>query len=439
MGQHDGGRPTSAAIIGGGVAGLQAARALLARANFAQVTVFERHDEVGGVWRRNYAGYGAQVTRTQYHMPELDPAELDWYPEGRQLARQARQFAAQFLSGERCSLLKNTEVTALRQTADGRWRVSYIAHTSPPGKQAPTTSIYDVVIMATGLFSRPRVPISKESRRHGPPIAVHSSDLVDLEILRGLRVVIVGMGKSACDLAMAAAQVAQSVDAVARNPTWLLPRRFLGIPVRFLSSTRWFAALTLGQRQGPKAQALQTFLWRWILEPLVRWHFGRVPAAWRPTDDGLREQLWHGRSLAIVDAPSLQDALTAPHVRCIRAEPSRLSPDGLIVRSAGSGLGTAPHASVGESLLEADAVIWATGYDSDAAGPSILDDATLSQLRRPGSEELALYEYVLPVSDELRGLAFIGRVLSTSDVTVSFVQAESLQSLSLHAIHHHED
>ena len=58
----------SAAVIGAGVAGLQSARALLARGGFATVTIFEREEEVGGVWRSNYAGFGAQVTQT------LEPA-----------------------------------------------------------------------------------------------------------------------------------------------------------------------------------------------------------------------------------------------------------------------------------------------------------------------------------------------------------------------------
>ena len=46
------------AVIGAGVAGLQAARHLIA-AGF-KVIVLEASDDVGGVWRKNYAGYGVQ-------------------------------------------------------------------------------------------------------------------------------------------------------------------------------------------------------------------------------------------------------------------------------------------------------------------------------------------------------------------------------------------
>ena len=45
------------AVVGAGVAGLNSARALAAQG--FSVTVFEAADDIGGVWRRNYDGFGA--------------------------------------------------------------------------------------------------------------------------------------------------------------------------------------------------------------------------------------------------------------------------------------------------------------------------------------------------------------------------------------------
>ena len=45
-------------VIGAGVAGLQAARQLLA-AGYS-VLVLEASEDVGGVWRQNYQGFGLQ-------------------------------------------------------------------------------------------------------------------------------------------------------------------------------------------------------------------------------------------------------------------------------------------------------------------------------------------------------------------------------------------
>ena len=52
------------AIIGAGVAGLQAASRLKIRG--FDVTIFEKSDDVGGVWRSNYADFGLQVPKDLY-------------------------------------------------------------------------------------------------------------------------------------------------------------------------------------------------------------------------------------------------------------------------------------------------------------------------------------------------------------------------------------
>jgi cation diffusion facilitator CzcD-associated flavoprotein CzcO len=47
-------------IIGAGVAGIQVA-AHLQHAGIS-VKLFDKSEEVGGVWRKNYSGYGLQVS-----------------------------------------------------------------------------------------------------------------------------------------------------------------------------------------------------------------------------------------------------------------------------------------------------------------------------------------------------------------------------------------
>ena len=59
----------SIGIIGGGVAGLQTAKALTARG--FKVTLFEASNEVGGVWRSNYSGFGVQVPKELYEFHDF--------------------------------------------------------------------------------------------------------------------------------------------------------------------------------------------------------------------------------------------------------------------------------------------------------------------------------------------------------------------------------
>jgi len=58
--------PPTVGIVGGGVAGLQTARALLAKG--FEVTVFESASTVGGVWRENYLNFGLQVPKEVHHI-----------------------------------------------------------------------------------------------------------------------------------------------------------------------------------------------------------------------------------------------------------------------------------------------------------------------------------------------------------------------------------
>jgi phosphonate transport system substrate-binding protein len=57
-------------VIGCGVAGLQVIRSMKARGY--EVTCFERADDIGGVWRSNYEGFGLQVGKQFYEMPDLE-------------------------------------------------------------------------------------------------------------------------------------------------------------------------------------------------------------------------------------------------------------------------------------------------------------------------------------------------------------------------------
>ena len=55
-------------VIGGGIAGLQAADALSARGGH-DCHVFERNPAPGGVWLRNYDGYALQAPWELYDLP----------------------------------------------------------------------------------------------------------------------------------------------------------------------------------------------------------------------------------------------------------------------------------------------------------------------------------------------------------------------------------
>ncbi|GIL74872.1 hypothetical protein Vretimale_2450 [Volvox reticuliferus] len=84
-------------VVGAGVAGLQTARALLKRG--FKVLVIDQSEDVGGVWIRNYQGYGLQVPWEMYQFPEFPypgKLELQQYPSGDAVREYVQAYARHF-------------------------------------------------------------------------------------------------------------------------------------------------------------------------------------------------------------------------------------------------------------------------------------------------------------------------------------------------------
>eukprot|EP00439_Symbiodinium_sp_Y106_P039506 s4102_g4.t2 len=407
--------PRSIAIIGAGVAGLQALRALQQVPQVKTIAVFERADEVGGVWRENYSGFGAQVKREQYSFVELcGHSGLDMYPTGRQLKLHCDTYVETF--GLMPAIRTRTEVKFL-QRCSNCWRVVY----SETGSSETYTEDFDFVVLAVGNFSEKYVPEIPGSDVFSGSI-LHSSELQDEKLLRGRHVVVVGFGKSALDCFALASAEAESVTLIARRPAWILPQRFLGLPLEWLASTRWFAKLVfppyhnaclLVRLLGYIVLPLQTVLW-WVLAPLVWCHFLLPWSMWPAY--GLRWQLWHGHSVSICNASKIKAVFGSVSTNCIRGHISEMKTGSVVV-----------HDSIRkqEKEISADVVVFATGYRE---AWSKLFDAKAAEVLDPRKDGPDLYKLILPTGD-MTNLAFLGRVLSTCDIVTSFVQAEWLAGL----------
>ncbi|CAK9026601.1 unnamed protein product [Durusdinium trenchii] len=414
--------PRSIAIVGGGVAGLQALHSLLQLPRVEKIVLFEKSDTIGGVWRENYFGYGAQVKRDQYSFPELGPAGLDLYPTGAQLKAHCHAYCETF--GLWPYIRLSTDVQHLtRRAGPSGFRVAWKRASDAESEEED----FDFVVMAVGNFSKPFIPELNHSHFMGR--ILHSSELVDPEMLQNHHVVVVGYGKSALDCFILASKFASSATLVARRPAWILPQRFLGIPLEYLASTRWFAhvvfppyynASRLRRWIGVFLWPLQALLW-WILVPILWFHF-RLPRAMWPSHS-LAWQLWHGHSVSICDPAPLKEALRRG-ARMLRGQLLGLTGTGCIIgtESAASSGGEAPV------LLTADVVVFATGYQESWS--KLFDEETLKALD-PHGEGPELYKLILP---DLPGLAFLGRILTTCDIVTSFVQAQWLQALLAHQI-----
>ncbi|WP_327147284.1 flavin-containing monooxygenase [Nocardia sp. NBC_01329] len=207
-------RPVSILIIGAGFGGIGVAIELR-RTGFDHITILEKAEDLGGVWRENtYPGAACDVPSPLYSYSfEQKP---DW-PQ-----RYSGQAAIHgYLRGvtERHELLDRiefgVEVTeAVFDEQAGTWTV----HTA--GGEPRTA---DVVISAVGQLSRPQLPaIPGVDSFTGP--AFHSA-LWDHDIdLTGKRVACIGTGASAVQYVPQIQPVVEHLTLFQRTAAWVLPK-----------------------------------------------------------------------------------------------------------------------------------------------------------------------------------------------------------------------
>jgi cation diffusion facilitator CzcD-associated flavoprotein CzcO len=98
----------------------------------------------------------------------------------------------------------------------------------------------DHLVVANGVFSAPRIPEWPGTDVHagsGGVVKAPSQGLT-LDEARGRHVIVVGYGKSACDVAVSLSQVAASVTVVARRLLWKGSKRMLGRDTEDIALTR---------------------------------------------------------------------------------------------------------------------------------------------------------------------------------------------------------
>jgi cation diffusion facilitator CzcD-associated flavoprotein CzcO len=203
----------SVAVVGGGFAGVGAA-AMLARAGYHDVTVFERGERVGGVWNHNtYPGAACDVPSHLY--------EFSFAPNPRWSRRFAPQAEIQAYVEEvarRHGVLgkvrTNTEVTGARWDEE---RSVWLLDTSAGAHEA------DVLIAACGQLSVAKTPsIAGLESFEGP--AFHTSQWRHDVDLTGKRVAVVGTGCSAIQAVPAIQPIVAHLDIYQRSPGWTMSK-----------------------------------------------------------------------------------------------------------------------------------------------------------------------------------------------------------------------
>ncbi|MFM8347343.1 MAG: flavin-containing monooxygenase [Bacteroidota bacterium] len=219
-------------VIGAGPSGITAAKNLLDEGH--EVVVFEAGTEVGGNWVFSESPGHSSVFETthiissrtlsqyeDYPMPDHYPD----YPSHRQLAEYFQSYARHFNLYPHIRF--RSRVESCEPLEGGSWMVRV------NGESGTTDETFDAIAVCNGHHWNPRMP-------HYPGTFsgtfIHSREVKRFSAFRDKRVLVIGGGNSACDVAVECSRVAASVDMSWRRGYWIVPKFMMGQPADVYST-----------------------------------------------------------------------------------------------------------------------------------------------------------------------------------------------------------
>jgi dimethylaniline monooxygenase (N-oxide forming) len=218
-------KKVNACVIGAGSSGIAVCKALHERG--LPFDCFELSDDVGGVWYyENPTGLSAayrslHINTSKQIMQFSDfpmPAEWPVYTHHAHIHQYFRDYVDHF--GFRDKITFNTGVEHCTRRADGVWEVRL---------STGETREYDCLFVCNGHHWDPRWPEPPfPGEFHGN--VMHAHDYRTPEFLTGKRLLLLGLGNSAMDIAVEASYLAEKVYLAARGATHIFPKYLWGVP-----------------------------------------------------------------------------------------------------------------------------------------------------------------------------------------------------------------
>jgi len=208
---------THLAVIGAGPVGLAVAKALLQHG--IPYEQLEADDDLGGNWYHGVyeTAHIISSRKTTEYADFPMPDNFPDFPSARQMLDYLASYAETF--NLRPYIQFRTKVLMCCPLANNSWEVELAG-----GEKR----VYKGVIVCNGHHWDKRYP-DYAGRFTGEYI--HSKDYKHPQQLVNKRVLVIGGGNSACDLAAEAARVGRSCDISIRRGYWFLPKTVFGVPL----------------------------------------------------------------------------------------------------------------------------------------------------------------------------------------------------------------
>jgi cation diffusion facilitator CzcD-associated flavoprotein CzcO len=354
------------AIVGSGFAGvLMAIR--LRQVGITDFVIFERADDLGGVWRENvYPGCACDVESHLYAL-KLAP-NPEW---SRRFSPQAeiwdylREVARRFEVTQHIRYAEPVEQARWDEAA-AHWEL-----TTTRGRCTATH-----LVAATGALADPRMPDLPGLQTFAGP-AFHSAQWDHGVDLQGKRVAVLGTGASAVQFVPAIQPLVSRLTVFQRTPGWVVPRHdrpwspqlkavFRNVPALHRTYREWLRL---------KREFMGISFWHPSVGRVVG-HLARHHLSRQVKDPVLRRKLTPDFAVGckrILVSDDWYLALTRPNVELVAAAAARVTPTGVVgadgverpadVLICGTGFRVtdfpfAPHVAGRDGLVLSDT--WAT-------------------------------------------------------------------------------
>jgi len=219
-----------AIVIGGGQSGLAAAYYL--QSERFRFLILESGERTVGSWPRYYDSLKLFSPAKYAALPGVPfPGDPDRYPLKREVIEYLEEYR------ERFGFPTATGETVVRVGKDGG---AFIVRTAKGSRYKAKA-----LVSATGSFHAPNAPAFPGQEAYRGRL-LHASEYSSPEGFEGLRVIVVGAGNSAVQIAAELANTAD-VTLATREPVRFLPQRVLGKDVHYWVDVTGFDRLPIGR------------------------------------------------------------------------------------------------------------------------------------------------------------------------------------------------
>jgi len=203
-------------VIGGGQGGLATGYHL--QKSRLEFLILEASNQVGGSWPSYYDSLKLFSPASVSSLPGMKfPGNMNRYPTRDEVIRYLQEYKNKFqlpvLVNQKVDLIEKNKIGFTVRTVSGD---TFQAHT---------------IINATGSFNNPFIP-NIQGREIFQGKTLHSSEYRNTQPFHNQRIIVIGGGNSAVQIAVELSEVSQTTLSV-RQPIKFVKQRFLGLDIHY--------------------------------------------------------------------------------------------------------------------------------------------------------------------------------------------------------------